>query len=509
MKNFNNLYNFKNPIRHFFNLDNVKFDSSENITFEELAWTSPIKFKIFKTENELRTISFPNILNYYHALKCFETEDKFYDIKHLSDKKRVSPDLNTGEFSVYSYYRSIQNDAYNLTKYDKLLILDIKNFYGRIYTHDLGYDCADTKKLEQRVGSLNSGRTNGLLLGSYLSLYLAEIFLQKIEKELDKELGNKRINCHYEYFSDDFYFFCNNADINRIKEIFAKVLDDYELQVNYDKTLIFDFEEYTKDNNLEKLWKKIIKISEAKDSETEAERIEKPTYKAHPAFFTQLVYRLSQISELKYKRIFLANFFKTFYFNSLKPELYKLSESDFNYICYIYKVMPETILYSLNKVKTIFGFDHKIFRDFVFSRFNSSLQTEKFEEQVYFYYAIKVCGYDDGLTEFKNIVLNSKNQLLISYFLLDKIISKDEYQSFLSTPKESEWLQNYHYLLVYDKANIDLIIPDKAKGNKKQNSYMDFYKFNLNSDISLLKPVEKIVSDIDKFIKIKIASYTK
>lgn len=509
MKNFNNLYNFKNPIRHFFNLDNVKFDSSENITYEELVWTSPIKFKIFKTENELRTISFPNILNYYHTLKCFETEYKFYDIKHLSDKKRVSPDLNTGEFSVYSYYRSIQNDAYNLTKYDKLLILDIKNFYGRIYTHDFGYDGADTKKLEQRVGSLNSGRTNGLLLGSYLSLYLAEIFLQKIEKELDKELGNKKINCHYEYFSDDFYFFCNNADINRIKEIFAKVLDNYESQINYDKTLILDFEEYTKDNNLEKLWKKIIKISEEKDEEAKIKRRSQKKYKVHPAFFTQLVYRLSQISELKYKRIFLANFFKTYYFNSLKPELYKLSESDFNYICYIYKVMPETILYSLNKVKTIFGFDNKIFRDFVFSRFNSSLQTEKFEEQVYFYFAIKVCGYDDGLIEFKKIVLNSKNQLLISYFLLDKIISKDEYQSFLSKPKESEWLQNYHYLLVYDKVNIDLIIPDKAKGNKKQKSYMDFYKFNLDSDISLLKPVEKIVSDIDKFIQIKIASYTK
>lgn len=508
MKDFNNLYNFKNPIRHFFNLDNVKFDNSKNLTYEDLVWTSPIKFKIFKTEEELRTISFPNILNYYHALKCFELETDFYDIKHLSVKKRVSPDLNTGEFSVFSYYKAIQKDSYNLTKYDKLLILDIKNFYGRIYTHDFGYDGADSKKLEQRVGSLNNGRTNGLLLGSYLSLYLAEVFLLKIEKELDKELNNLQIDCYYEYFSDDFYFFCNNSDINKIKEIFAKVLDSYELQVNYNKIMVLDFEEYTKDNNLEKLWKKIIKMSEEKDEEAESQRQDQKDYKEHPAFFTQLVYRLSQISELKYKRIFLANFFKTFYFHSLKPELYKLSKSDFNYICYIYKVMPETILYSLNKVKKMSRFDLGVFRDFALSRFNSSLQTEKFEEQVYFYYAIKICGYDDGLVEFKDRVLNSKNQILISYFLMDKVIPKSDYQNFVTIPKESEWLQNYHYLLAYDKANLDLIIPEKAKGNKKQKSYMDFYKFNLDNSISFLKPIEKIVVDIDKFIEVKIDSYT-
>ena len=32
MNNLNNLYNFKNPIRHFFNLDNIKLpENIENI----------------------------------------------------------------------------------------------------------------------------------------------------------------------------------------------------------------------------------------------------------------------------------------------------------------------------------------------------------------------------------------------------------------------------------------------------------------------------------------------
>ena len=207
MFNFNNLYNFKNPIRHFFNLDNMKFSNSEDLVYDDLCWTVPIKFKIFKTEETQRTISFPNILNFYHAINAFQAEKDFYDIKRMSYKKRVSPDLNIGDFSALSYYTALQNDVFNLTRYDKLLILDIKSFYGRIYTHDFGYAGNDDKKLEQRIGSLNNGRTNGLLLGSYLSLYLAERVLIKIEKDLNAEFEKQKIDCHYEYFSDDFYFF--------------------------------------------------------------------------------------------------------------------------------------------------------------------------------------------------------------------------------------------------------------------------------------------------------------
>lgn len=139
MDHLNNIYNFKNPIRHFFNLDNIKFDASESCKFKDLTWTAPVKFKIFKTENSQRVISFPNILNFYHAIKLFQKEDNFWDIKSMSMKKRVSPDLDTGEFSVLSYYNAVQQDAFNLTKFDKLMILDIKSFYGRIYTHDLKF----------------------------------------------------------------------------------------------------------------------------------------------------------------------------------------------------------------------------------------------------------------------------------------------------------------------------------------------------------------------------------
>lgn len=89
---------------------------------------------------------------------------------------------------------------------------------------------------------------------------------------------------------------------------------------------------------MEKLWKKIIKISIEQDEENKKNKF---IEKNHPAFFTQLVYRLSQIKEFKYKRVFLSNFFRTAYFKDIIPSKYTLSDNDFNYICYIYKVVPE------------------------------------------------------------------------------------------------------------------------------------------------------------------------
>ena len=505
MDNFNNMYMFKNPIRHFLNLDKIDFTDSEDVSFQELCWTNPVKFRIFKTIDTQRNISLPNILNYYHAIKAFSGEKNFTTIKETASKKRVSPDLQTGDFSAFSYYNAIQNDAYNLTKYDVLMVLDIKSFYGRIYTHDLGYE--PDSQLERRVTSLNAGRTNGLLLGPYLSLFLAENLLAKIEKELDRELKAKTIKCHYEYFSDDFYVFCNKVDIDVIRTCFVKVFDMFDLQINEEKTKFFDYEEYLENNSLEKQWKKIIRLSLIRDREIHAKKKRKKEYFGHPVFFTQLVYRLNKIKEIKYRRIFLVNFFKTYYFYNLKESDYTLSRSDMNNICYIYKTMPETMLYSLFKIKNMDGFDCGAFKDFLESRYISTLNTNKNEEQVYFYYAIKLCGFISILKRQKNKVIASANQVLISYYLLDGIISKEEYKAFLKSPKEEEWLQNYHYVLVYEPQNIELLLPKFAKKQKQKDAYYRFYEENIKQSIPIVRPVEMIAAEIENYLDKKIKTY--
>lgn len=493
-KSLNNLYNFKNPIRHFFNIDAMCFDGVGEVKYDCLCWTKPIPFKIYKTEDSERTIKFPNILNFYHTIETFEQDDFFYKINKMSNKKRVSPDLTTGEFSVLSYDKSIQFDYFCLVKYDKLLMLDIKSFYGRVYLHDFNFSKEDNK--EQRVGSLNSGRSNGLLLGNYLSLYLAEMYLKKIEDDLNKEISKASIDCEYQYFSDDFYFFCYNKDIDKLKHIFSKVLDKYDLQINNEKTELIDFDKYSKTNSLDKLWKKIINISKEKYKDNASNN--------HPSFFTQLNYRLSQIEEIKYKRIFLVNFFKTKYFYNLNAKKFQLSESDFNYLCYIYKLMPECMIYSIDKVKKMNNFDEFKFGEFLESRFKSVLDGNRYEEQLYYYYAIKICKKDEVLCRYKKEIMETQNQLLISYCLMDGIILENDYHMDRS---EDKWFQNYHYLLKYSKYEIDVLLPENAKRDKQISTYRKFYQNNIDKKIPILCTLDKVKEHIANYLKSRIKSY--
>jgi len=112
---------------------------------------------------------------------------------------------------------------------------------------------------------------------------------------------------------------------------------------------------------------------------------------------------------------------------------------------------------------------------------------------------------------FKEKVLRTDNQILISYYICDGVISKEDYQKYIDNYSESEWLQNYHYLLKYDKNNTDILIPEAAKKDKQKKSYTDFYKQNLDNDILIVKPISDVTKDIDNFLKLRlyIAKYQR
>ena len=119
MKNLNYLYNFKNPIRHFFNLDSFKFDNSETLKFSDLCWTTPVKFKVFKTEDSNRTISFPNILNFYHTIKTFEGEANFYSIERMEENFNIFDfELTEGDMSAIAALDKNQSSFFSHTNPD-------------------------------------------------------------------------------------------------------------------------------------------------------------------------------------------------------------------------------------------------------------------------------------------------------------------------------------------------------------------------------------------------------
>ena len=249
-----NIYNFKNPIRHFINVDNVIYPNNvTDITVKELAWTEPIKFRIRKGENDFRTLKFPNFLNFCVLYLKIKEENDFLTISKMDNHKRMEPNIITGDFKANSYSLNLENDFESLCIYDNLIKADIKSFYGRLYLHDLSLG-----DFEQYVGNLNKGKSNEILLGNYISLFIAERFLKKISDELLKNFQEKNIDCQFSYFSDDFYFFCNEEDNQSVLKIFCEVLEKYELEMNNDKTEYWNYENYSDMNLVEKYWKKIV-----------------------------------------------------------------------------------------------------------------------------------------------------------------------------------------------------------------------------------------------------------
>jgi hypothetical protein len=67
------------------------------------------------------------------------------------------------------------------------------------------------------------------------------------------------INCHFEYFSDDFYIFCNKYDNETIRGLFNQVLAENDHEGNDRKIEIEDYESYNIENLLTRYWKAIMR----------------------------------------------------------------------------------------------------------------------------------------------------------------------------------------------------------------------------------------------------------
>ena len=175
-----NNYNFRNPVRHFINIDNLYYpsDISSFDPVDELCWTKPIAFRIYKADDKFRVIKMPNILNYVRAYYYYKELPNFTNIMGLDmQHKRLAANLDTGDFVSGNYNIQLNDDFIDLCNYDVLIKLDISEYYGRIYTHYLDLEANGLQ--DTPLAWLNNGRTSGILMGNYLSLYFAEYLLTK------------------------------------------------------------------------------------------------------------------------------------------------------------------------------------------------------------------------------------------------------------------------------------------------------------------------------------------
>lgn len=515
--NLNNIYNFKNSIKHFVNIDSVIFPE-DIYSFDkiEIDRSYPINFRVRKQGNKYRLLKLPNILNFRRAYEEFKTLDNFGSIQNMDmNFKRLSANTDTGDFVEGEYEKQLQEDFQRLSVYDNMIKTDIKEYYGRIYTHYLGLG----REKENFLTNMNLGATNGLIMGNYISLYFAELYLTKISNDIKRELSSSiDSECDFSYFSDDFYFFCNKENNKKIINIFDKVLEKYQLERNDSKEEIWTYESFNNYNMVARYWKKVIAHSNTRfkkyTDETNTEiRKDNKLY-----FINQLVYRMSKLEDEKLKKVFINNFFKTKFFRELDLDKYKIKDYDYHQLCFLFKTSPECLLYSIDKFLELDGFDKNKVKRFFNVRYKESLKEPFNDEQLYYYYAIKILEFNDILGETTSFVISSDNQILISYYLKEKLFSNEEIELLSQKTDEKYWFQNYHLILYTDNLKRDLessikiyLIPSMIEGitklskkELKMKRYFDFYKENLSNGIELINSIYKVNEAIEDYLDLKI-----
>ena len=232
---------------------------------------------------------------------------------------------------------------------------------------------------------------------------------------------------------------------------------------------------------------------------------------------------MTNLKDDKQRKTFLTNFFKSTYFQELDMKKYTLEDYNCHQLCYMFKFCPEIMLYSIEKFKYFSYFSEEGFKKFLKKRFNEVLLKPYNEEQLYYYYAVKILGFDDIFKETENIVVECNNQVLIAYYLKDNIFNDESIGILKSKKSEQYWFQNYHLILFTDlnmslENNIkEYLMPDGIRLNPtdkksieiKQRTYIDFYKKNLESKISIIKDIENVSGSINEYINLKIEERVK
>ncbi|WP_282745010.1 hypothetical protein [Peptostreptococcus stomatis] len=513
----NNIYNFRNPIRHFINIDDLIYPEDIE-TFDpinELCWTKPISFRVYKSDDRFRTLKIPNILNFIRAYYYYKDLPNFSNVNNFDrDHKRLVANLNTGDFVSGNYNKQLNDDFINLCNYDFLLKVDINEYYGHIYTHDLKV-INDNTLTDQPFTALNYGATNGVIMGNYLSLYFAEYLSSLISEELQKNINNKSINCLYNYFSDDFYFFCNESDIESILNIFDLVLEKFDF-VRKKKKELWTYESYNSYNILTRYWKATVRawnLEVLKEFER-CNKLGNTEIEHKYSFINQLLYRLSKIQDEKSKRGFIVNFFKTNHFQTCDYSKYKIQAYNLHQLLFLIKKAPESLLYISHIIKNTTDIkDNPKTKSFLKLRYRESLKHRLNDVQLYYYYGLKILEFNDVIEDTADLIIESQNQVLISYYLKDNLFSITHIEQLSTIDGEEYWFQNYHLILYTSELKTELddnikkfLLPKRLLTNKKQNKinrYISFYKNNIENNKTFINEISKVTLSITNYLNLR------
>lgn len=305
-----------------------------------------------------------------------------------------------------------------------------------------------------------------------------------------------------------FIFFCNESDNQKVIDIFDNSLEKFDLERKDGDIEVWDYMSYSDYNLIEKYWKKIVAECKRRFDDVKNDNV---------LYFTnQLIYRMTKLVDEKSKKTFINTFFKSTYFYELKLNKFKMEEYNFHQLCYIYKFCPESLIYSIDRFKEFEYFKGDYFKKFLRVRYIESLSKSFNEEQLYYFYAIKILDYKDILRETKEKVVKSNNQVLISYYLKNSIFESKEIDYLKKLKEENYWFQNYHLILYTDLVedldnSIDeYLLPDslrdwkqKPKKQKRKDNYHEFYESNLKNKVVFINDSSLITQKVKVYLELK------
>lgn len=144
--------------------------------------------------------------------------------------------------------------------------------------------------------------------------------------------------------------------------------------------------------------------------------------------------------------------------------------------------------------------------------YNRSLSSNYHDEQLYLYYLLYKLGVTEKVKteEMNKKVLDSKNYILISYYIANSMFNTDEINTIKGYCDESYWLV-YYYLILNDQTLFsDLensinkyLIPNSTKTVDVKNAYKEFYMDNLNVKNEILVPLENIINKLEEYFNEK------
>ncbi|MCV0334425.1 MAG: RNA-directed DNA polymerase [Microbacterium sp.] len=141
--------------------------------------------------------------------------------------------------------------------FSHMLRLDIAKCFESIYTHSIewsvygrsvvksqksSFDATMPREFDKLMMAIKEEETNGLLIGPEVSRVFAELVLQGVDLDIERDLNDDGVILGDSYmlfrYVDDYFLFYNDAGVSRrFRQIVDARLHDYGLHVNESKTL--------------------------------------------------------------------------------------------------------------------------------------------------------------------------------------------------------------------------------------------------------------------------------